>query len=297
MFVTHAQDAPPLQWAHRTGSSYYDGVTALKADADGNLLVAGQIGLTVDMDPGEAEVLLNAGSAAGFVSKYDTTGALLWAKMFKTTNSISRVVGMGTDAAGNIYAAGSFSGTCDFNPGTATFNISTATSPYLASDIFIVKMDAAGNFIWAKAIQATPTIEKSVLGMAVTPQGSVYITGLTADGIDFDPSAATAISTKKGIVDSYIAKYSTDGAFEWVKTYGATVKSAIGFGVAANDEAVYATGTFGGNVDFGTAENPMLLTGHGPNIDTYILKLTANGTLAWAKNIVMPLKPAPKAWR
>lgn len=283
-FLALAQE-PELLWTRRTGSNFYEAVNALKTDTAGNLLAAGQITMSVDMDHGAGEFVLDGGNGAGFITKYDNDGAFLWSKMFKSSNGSNNVVAMGTDAEGNIYTCGNFSGTTDFNPGTGVFNISTATSPYLANDFYISKLDANGNFIWAKAIQAPSTIEKSVLNMAVDATGNVYITGFTADIIDFDPSPGFFNLGVKGLVDSYIAKYDTDGNFQWVKGYGATAKSSLGYALATDGTAVYATGTFGGNVDFGTDTTPQLLTGHGPNIDVYVLKLTTEGELAWAKNI------------
>src|SRR5204863_9713769 len=51
------------------------------------------------------------------------------------------------DASGNIYTTGNFSGTADFDPGPGVFNL-TATG----SGMFISKLDASGNFVWAKTM-------------------------------------------------------------------------------------------------------------------------------------------------
>src|SRR4051812_34365154 len=51
-----------------------------------------------------------------------------------------------TDASGNVYTAGFFQGTADFDPSSATLSFSSAGS----DDIFISKLDASGNLVWAK---------------------------------------------------------------------------------------------------------------------------------------------------
>src|SRR5687767_41923 len=56
------------------------------------------------------------------------------------------------DASGNVYTAGEFAGTVDSDPGPGVHNL-TCTST--SCDIFISKLDANGNFLWAKAIGGT----------------------------------------------------------------------------------------------------------------------------------------------
>jgi hypothetical protein len=51
-----------------------------------------------------------------------------------------------TDASGNIYKAGGFFGTVDFNPGSGTANL-TSYSP--GSDIYLAKYTSSGNYVWA----------------------------------------------------------------------------------------------------------------------------------------------------
>jgi hypothetical protein len=51
------------------------------------------------------------------------------------------------DIHGNVYTTGYFIGTVDFDPGAGTANLSSSGSSY---DIFISKIDANGNYVWAK---------------------------------------------------------------------------------------------------------------------------------------------------
>lgn len=76
-----------------------------------------------------------------------------------------------TDAAGNSFLCGYFIGTADFNPGLPVFNVTSAGQ----RDIFIVKLDANGNFVWAKTIGGT--LEDEPSGVDVDGSGNIYING------------------------------------------------------------------------------------------------------------------------
>ncbi|MEP7318174.1 MAG: hypothetical protein ABI921_05525 [Panacibacter sp.] len=72
--------------------------------------------------------------------------AFEWAKnmgdIFASIVARSTVV----DASGNVYSTGDFGGTVDFDPGPGTFYLTSGTN----NAAFILKLDAAGNFVWAK---------------------------------------------------------------------------------------------------------------------------------------------------
>ena len=69
-----------------------------------------------------------------------------WAKSFGGTyNDMGFSISI--DASGNVYTTGYFEGTVDFNPGAGTSNLTSAGG----LDVFVQKMDASGNFLWAKS--------------------------------------------------------------------------------------------------------------------------------------------------
>jgi len=69
-----------------------------------------------------------------------------WAKKLGgSTNDQSYSIAL--DGSGDVYTTGFFSGTADFDPGPGTY---TLTSVGGNADIFISKLDALGNFVWAK---------------------------------------------------------------------------------------------------------------------------------------------------
>jgi hypothetical protein len=68
------------------------------------------------------------------------------------------------DSSGNVYTTGGFLYTVDFDPGVGTSNLISAG----LNDIFILKLDAAGNFLWAKSMGGTDTDR----GISISVDGS-----------------------------------------------------------------------------------------------------------------------------
>ena len=76
------------------------------------------------------------------------------------------------DQLGNVYTVGLFSGVTDFDPTSATLNI-TAVGDY---DIFLTKFDANGNMLWLKTMGGIGA--DFGYGVTVDLNGDVYILSL-----------------------------------------------------------------------------------------------------------------------
>ena len=86
-----------------------------------------------------------------------------------------------TDGSGNVYTTGEFEDTVDFDPGTAVDNHTSNGN----TDIYLSKLDSNGNSIWSRTWGGIgDDIGTSV---AIDNFDNVYITGMFADTVDFDP--------------------------------------------------------------------------------------------------------------
>src|SRR5205809_6516543 len=82
-----------------------------------------------------------------------------------------------TDNAGNVYTTGYFNGIVDFDPGPGTFNLTAGGNP----DMFISKLDAAGNFIWARQMGGHNSLDEVFgVSIALDSSGNIYTTGTFA---------------------------------------------------------------------------------------------------------------------
>lgn len=184
------------------------------------------------------------------------------------------------DSFGNVFSVGTFMGTADFDPGVGVFNLTSIGN----RDIFILKLDASGNFIWAKQLGDAYVDRAS--DVAVDDSGNVYTTGFFTGTVDFDPSLGTFFmstpSTTHG--DAYILKLDNSGNFIWAVEFGG-IQSDRGVSLCIDNTGhIYSTGIFSGTVDFDPTAgvyNMATITG----VDqVYVSKLNSDGSFVWAKN-------------
>jgi uncharacterized protein (TIGR03437 family) len=171
-------------------------------DGSGNVYTTGFFQGTADFDPGPG--VFNMTSAGGndvFVSKLDSAGNFAWARRMGGTDSDGGD-GVVVDGSGNVYTAGSFGGTVDFDPGPGVFNLTSAGD----SDIFVAKLDGDGNFVWAQQMGGTGSAFPEIT-IAVDAGSNVYATGGFRDTADFDPGAGVFELTSAGARDIFVAKY------------------------------------------------------------------------------------------
>jgi hypothetical protein len=258
--------------------SYYEYARSVTTDAAGNVYVAGAFGGTVDFDPGAGTANLTSLSGNDlYFAKYDASGNYVFAKRFGGT-SFDELYDVTVDASGNIYLAGYFEGTVDFDPGAGTANLVSAG----AADAFIAKYNASGEYVYAKRIGGTGS--DACYSLKTDNSGSIYIAGIFAATVDFDPGAGTANLTSGGSNDIFFAKYDASGNYVYAKNpSGLGSESAMSIAVdpAGN---VYLTGSFGTTVDFDPGAGTASLTSAGSN-DIFIAKYDASGNYIYAKNV------------
>jgi Secretion system C-terminal sorting domain/Beta-propeller repeat len=279
-----------FNWAKKVNSKPSGQGNAITTDASGNVFSAGTFGATADFDPGTGVSNLTCinlvnYSANLYLQKLDANGNFIWARNIASGGSFQEVRDIVVDAAGNTYVVGKFMGTTDFDPSTSTYNL-TAAGSYSDSgdsvDIFILKIDALGNFVWAKRIGQQ--YKDDAFSIALDANNNVYVTGQFGQTVDFNPGAGvfsmTAVGTG-GTQDAFILKLDTNGIFVWAKKVGGQYPdsgNAIEIDSSGN---IYVVGYLlnGGDFDPGTG----VFNLSGGNERTFILKLDNTGGFLWAK--------------
>ncbi|MCW3086149.1 MAG: hypothetical protein JWP12_3515 [Bacteroidetes bacterium] len=188
------------------------------------------------------------------------------------------------DGAGNVYSIGMFEGTADFDPGPGSVTY-TAVGSVGQRDIFISKLDASGNFVWAKAIPSRSANTYSFRpGIALDASGNVIVTGLFQGSVDFNPGAGTFNMSSTGVGDMFICKFDNAGNFTWAKQIGGVswqIPSSLKTDPNGN---IYVSGYFEGTTDFDPAAGTFpLSSASNSSLAGFVAKYDASGVFGWAK--------------
>ncbi len=263
-------------WAKSIGETGYILSNSITVDAESNVYTTGYYAGLIDFDPDTGIYILNSsGFADIYISKLDPNGNFVWVKNI-SSDSAESGRSICSDNLGNVYITGSYQGTLDFDPSSSIFNL----SPLKEEDVFILKLDTSGNFIWAKSIGGNSYDLGS--NIVTDSYGNVYISGDYSDTVDFDPGLGTFQMIASIFVNEhcFLLKLDTAGSFVWAKTIGGF--SGLQKSIAIdNFENVYSIGGFTGAADFDPDTTAFMITSSGLR-DIYIHKMN-NQSLNLAK--------------
>jgi uncharacterized delta-60 repeat protein len=164
-----------LQWGNTAktwGGGNQEQLYAVAVDSSGNIYCAG---FTYSFGEGTSDALL---------LKYDSSGALAWAKTWGNINQ-QYLRAVAVDSSGNIYCAG--------------YTIVGGVNKAL-----LLKYDDSGTLAWAKTWGGSGW--DNLFAVAVDSSGNIYCAGST-----------TSFGTGG---DTLLLKYDSSGALQWAKTWG-----------------------------------------------------------------------------
>jgi hypothetical protein len=198
------------------------------------------------------------------------------------------------DSAGNIYIAGTFNGTVDFDPGPGVTNLTNA-GVTTTDDAYLAKYTAAGNLVWVGQLP-----DCAANGLAVDSAGAVYLTGAFPGTTDFDLGAGVSNLTTGSAAAGFVAKYNPDRSLAWADRFGGQTAGVFGVAITLDTAGnVYASGTTGhGDYDMDPGAGTATLTNPniGGNACSYIAKLNPSGGYVWAKQFTNTNTGADGVW-
>lgn len=266
-----------LVWVKEFIGPYDDYGFSIHVSDSNFVYVTGNFGSTMDFDPGPGVAnLTSSANKNTYILKLNSNGIYQWSKMFYCDLNVIGT-SIDTDPTGKVYVGGFFYGTADFDPGPATYNLTSLNSR------FVSKLDNAGNFIWANHVEgdlSNPLTDYPSL--SVDNDGNVYSAWQFTGTADFDPGVGVVNLTSSGNTDIYILKQDFNGKYDWAVSFGKSSADAAASIYSDGAGLIYTTGYSVGTVDFDPGAG--IININSPQSSVFVSVLDSSGNFYWAGN-------------
>lgn len=204
IFVVKLNSDGDYEWGTAFNETNNLAMYDMICDSESNVFVTGWFLDTVDLDPGQtvSEFTSNGWSDA-FLCKLNSDGEYLWAQCFGG-EKFEDGSGLGVDYDGNIYLAGKFARTVDFDPSPGVSE-KTAASDY---DAFLSVFSPDGDFL-----QVSNWDGGEIYGFVTDEFGTTYITGRFSSILDLGLNEILQYHVSNGSHDAYLLKIPRDGSW------------------------------------------------------------------------------------
>lgn len=243
-FVAKYSSSGTHIWSVQSGGSGEDFGRDISLANNGDVIATGYFSANAKFNTSGSSINITAkGGTDIFLTKYDqNSGALIWAKAIGSLAD-DRGNAVAVDGSNNVLISGEYSGTADFNPSSATNNLTNSGS----TDFFIAKYSSSGNYLWANGFGSTGKDESTDL--IVNSSNEIFVTGRFEQSVDFDPSNNSLLRRSNGLGDFYIAQYSSSGKYLWAQSFGSK-DDDLCHSLHYSANKLYSAGYFMNTVDF-----------------------------------------------
>jgi hypothetical protein len=272
-YVAKLTSAGAYVWGTYLGGVGSENIFGMTIASDGNVLVGGNIsaGSTNIAFGGGQDLVFNGGGLDGFITKINaTTGDGMWGTYMGGANS-DWVLGLTSDATGNIYFAGASN-----SPGLATAGAyQTVQGGSGEHDYIIGRLSSTGSTLnWrtyygGSGDEAAFEVQADQSGNIVV-SGRFETTGMATPG-------AYQTTHGGGILDALILKMTPTGTPIWATYYGGPGTEQAHALVIGEDNSIFIYGhtTSTSGIATNCSFKP---TYGGGTTDVYVAKLDSTGS-------------------
>ncbi|MEX0966298.1 MAG: T9SS type A sorting domain-containing protein [Bacteroidia bacterium] len=267
IFLAKYNSSGQYQWAHQLNGVGEEEIRSMYYCSSG-IYIVGTFNGTLDFDPSVNSAQFTSNAQDIFITKYDTAGKYLWAKIVggdKDDKAIGSTIGIN----GDIYLYGHFTDSTDIDPSPVIASFYSPAGGYFYS-YFMAKYDSTGNYIWGRNMEMDigskhMEIHSSNNAIYTDQKDNIYLTGGFRGTVDFDPSGNNAYITSKSNNDMYFAKYDSAANYMWAKPIGVIYGYQEARAIVVQDTGIiYLTGLFTHTVDF--SASPRIANFVTPNV-------------------------------
>jgi hypothetical protein len=239
-----------LSWQVCLGGSAGEQLHAVASTQDGGAVLVGY------SHSSDGDLPMNLGQQDVWIVKVDASGTIAWQAVLGGSFSDEAQDVALTDDGGYIIAGYTKSSDGDVQ--------GFHTSAPLASDAWLVKLDASGNLVWQRALGGSG--DDRAWAVQQTSDGG-YIVGGDSFSNDGD------ISGNHGSMDAWVVKLTGAGVIEWQRALGGTgFDQAFDLQQLPNGEYLLAGSSNSSNGD--------ISVNHG-GTDFWLMRVDANGDMVW----------------
>ncbi|MBT7853713.1 MAG: hypothetical protein HN675_10365, partial [Opitutae bacterium] len=215
-------DGQPV-WGKTIGSDGWEWPGGIATDPQDNVILAGFHRATIDI---EGTTLPHMGETDILLAKYNSSGNLLWATGFGTEGE-EWPKEVATDAGGNIYLTGRYSGAISIDGHTLDETEGT--------DVFLAKFSPQGDALWLRGFTAVG--DDWGHSLAVDAFGNIILVGSVGTGLTIDGN----ILSSAGGTDILFARFAPDGTTLHATTIGGS-QDEVGLSVTIAPNGDYIVG-------------------------------------------------------
>ncbi|HTF05619.1 MAG TPA: T9SS type A sorting domain-containing protein [Bacteroidia bacterium] len=250
-WIVKLDNAGNIQWQKCLGGSNYDDAFFVRQTTDGGYIVSG------DTESSNGDVTGHHGNYDAWIVKLDSAGNIQWQKCLggsgdETASSVRQ-----TTDGGYIVS------------GSATSNDGDVSGNHGGWDVWIVKLDSAGNILWQKCFGGTG--EDIGYSIQQTADSGYVVAGFTKS----TNGDVSGIHGSGAQPDYWIVKLDSTGNLQWQKCLGGLGDDKA-YSISQTNDSGYVVAGFTRSNDGDVSGN------HGTGSQDYwIVKLTVAGTIQW----------------
>lgn len=183
------------------------------------------------------------------------------------------------DRSGNVYMSGTFSSnTIDLDPGNG-FRYSTREG---LDDLFIVKLDRSGKFLWAITYGTSQT--ESGTQIEVDKQNNILISGSYYGRMDLDPGPKQDLQGVNNVRSAFLVKLDSTGKYIWGHSFTASGATTMTELKIDEDNNIITSGQYSDNIDMDPGPNyTVLVVSNRSSNGIFLAKYDPDGEIIWAK--------------